>query len=463
LAEENNGMTPEIPGPGIAQPEAPAPITDSPGVNNTPADAACAAQPSAATKTSPVAKAAAFLKSNKIVGIIAAVVALAVVLAVVLAVAIPSSIDKLLKAADAGLTDGLGVLAYLEETKDVYSSPRKSAKLEKALQKHADALFDEFQSGKVNYKFACSAMDSYDQLALEDSSTDKYIIKLREKLGALNASMEAYKDGLELEENEDTGGALLQYARVVDYDKSYKDAQSRIAKLSATFVTELKNLEAKKDYRNIVLRGYELSENRNVDEEARARIAAIVETAQAALKAAAKAELTIQAIERDTGGSVLMAFTEYSQLKSKDGTNAFAMGILAPEEETGCFAIKLFIYPGTYIHINKGLIGTTYDHITAGANFDTDYAGYNRYWTWNDKRMGDYKAEGTIGDFSWENAQKLYDILDGSEQTYLKVYSEYGNDSFTFSITDEFRAAILTLLDYKLSLLGEPPAAAEAT
>lgn len=400
-----------------------------------------------------------FAKSHKKISIAAAVAVFAVALVIVLVVALtPTPTDKLLKAADTGNLDGFGFLAYMEEAKDVYSSPRKLSKLEKAVKKRADNVFEDFQGEKITYKEACSRIDSYALLTQDDSVTDKYVDGLRQKLDVLNNSMLAYKSALDMEESGNTNGALLKYAEVVEEDKSYSDAQSRIDKLSNTFVEKLQALDAKKDYRNIILQGYDLSENLKINEGARKQIYSLVENAKVVLKATVEKNLIIEVKEYDTGGTYIMATTKSFELKSNNGIKATIWGGAEPEDKESAFGFYINFYPEDYVYVNKALIGTTQNYIEGDADIDTEYAGYGQYYTAGGKNAK-YFASGSGGYFSWDEANKLYDILDGSEQTYIKLYSSYGDDSFTFPISEDFRKAILSLLDYNLALWGETPTA----
>jgi len=398
-----------------------------------------------------------FAKSHKKISIATAVAVFATALVIALVVAlIPTPTDKLLKAADTGKLDGFGFLAYLEEAKDVYSSPRKLSKLEKAVKKRTDNVFEDFQRGKTPYKTACAIIDSYALLPQDDSVTDKYVDGLRQKLDVLNNSTLAYKSALDLENSGNINGALLKYAEVVEDDKSYSDAQSRIDKLSNTFVEKLQALDEKKDYRNIILQGFDLSENLKINENARKKISALVENAKAALKAAVEKDLTIEVKEHDTGGTYIMASTKGFNLKSNNGMKAIIIGGSEPEDKESAFGIYIDFYPETFVYVDKMFIGSTQNNIEGDADIDTEYAGYDQYYTAGGKNA-EYWASGTGGYFSWDEAKKLYDILDGSEQTYIKLYSSYGDDSFTFPISEDFRKVILFLLDYNLALWGETP------
>lgn len=396
-----------------------------------------------------------FAKSHKAISIATAVAVFVITLVVVLVVAlVPTPTDKLLKAADNGNLSGFGFFAYLEEAEKIYSNPRKLSKLEKAVKKKADNVFKDFQKEKTSYNTACSIIDSYALLTQDDSATDKHVDGLRQKLDILNNSTLAYKSALDLEKNGDTHGALLKYAEVVEDDKSYRDAQSRIDKLSNTFVENLQALEDKKDYRNIILQGFDLSENLKINENARNQISSLVENAKTTLKATIEKDLTIEVEERDTGGTYIRALTKSFDLKSKNGMNATVIGLSEPEDKGSAFGIYIGFYPEKHVYVNKAFIGSTQNNIEEDAKIDTKYAGYGKFYESGGKDAK-YLASGIGGYFSWDEAKNLYDILDGSEQTYLKLHSSYGDDSFTFPISEDFRKSILSLLDYNLVLWGE--------
>lgn len=416
-------------------------------------------QPAETKSTSFFTKILLFVKSHKKISIASVVAAFMVALVIILVLAlVPTPTDNLLKAADTGKLDGFGFLVYLEEAQDVYSSPRKISKLEKAVKKRADNVYEDFQQGKTPYITACSIIDSYALLPQADSVTDKYVDGLRQKLDVLNNSTLAYKNALDLEKSGNIDGALLKYAEVVEDDKSYSDAQSRIENLSNTFVEKLQALEEKKDYRNIILQGFDLSENLKIKENARKQISALVENAKAALKATVEKDLTIEVKEHDTGGTYIKAFTKIFELKSNNGIKATIYGGSAPEDKEYAFGIHISFFPEGYTFVDKTFIGSTQNNVEGDADIDTEYAGYNLYYEAGGKNAK-YMASGTGGYFSWDEAKKLYGILDGSEQTYIKLYSSYGDDSFAFPISEDFRKAILFLLDYNLALWGETPTA----
>lgn len=412
-------------------------------------------QPADTKSPSFITKILLFVKSHKTISIatVVAVIAAAIILIVAL---VPTPMDKLLKAADTGKLDGFGFFAYMEEAQDVYSSPRKLSKLEKAVKKRADNVFEDFKQGKTPYNTACSIIESYALLSQDDSVTDKYVDGLRQKLDQLNNSTLAYKSALDLEESGNINGALLKYAEVVEDDKSYSDAQSRIDKLSNTFVENLQALEEKNDYRNIILQGFDLSENLKISENSRKQISSLVENAKAALKATVEKDLTIEVKEYDTGGTYIRALTKTFELKGDNGINAKTLGLSDPEKKESALGIYIGFYPETYVYVNKMFIGSTQNNIEGDADIDTEYAGFGKYYEPGGKDAK-YLASGTGGYFSWDEAKKLYDILDGSEQTYIKLYSNYGDDSFTFPISEDFRKVILSLLDYNLALWGETP------
>lgn len=430
-----------------------------PNCNTTIEQTVALQQPSDTKSPTSFSKILLFAKSHKKTSIVSAVALFTIVLAIVLVVAlIPTPTDKLLKAADTGKLDGFGFFAYLEEAQDVYSSPRKLLKLEKAVKKRADNVYEDFQQGKTPYITACSIIDSYALLPQSDSVTDKYIDGLRQKLDMLNNSTLAYKSALSLEESGNIDGALLKYAEVVEDDKSYSDAQSRIENLSNTFVEKLQALEEKKDYRNIILQGFDLIENLKINDNARRQISSLVENAKAALKASVEKDLTIEVKEYDTGGTYIKAFTKIFELKSNNDINATIHCGSVPENKDYAFGIHISFFPENFVFVNKTFIGSTKNNIEGDAELDTEYAGYGQYYTAGGKNAK-YMTSGTGGYFSWDEAKNLYDILDGSEQTYIKLYSSYGDDSFAFPISDDFRKAILFLLDYNLALWGETPTA----
>jgi len=414
-------------------------------------------QPAETKSPSFFSKIMLFVKSHKKISIASAVAAFVVALVIVLVVAlVPTPTDNLLKAADTGELDGFGFLVYLEEAQDVYSSPRKISKLEKAVKKRADNVYEDFQQGKTPYITACSIIDSYALLPQADSVTDKYVDGLRQKLDMLNNSTLAYESALDLEDSGNIDGALLKYAEVVEDDKSYSDAQSRIDKLSNTFVENLQALDDKNDYRNIILQGFDLSKNLKINDSSRNQIFTLVEKAKAALKATAEKDLTIEVKEHDTGGTYTKAFTKRFELTSNNGIKATIYGGSAPEDKDYAFGIHISFFPEDYTFVDKTFIGSTQNNIEGDADIDTEYAGYNLYYEAGGKNAK-YMASGTGGYFSWDEAKKLYDILDGSEQTYIKLYSSYGDDSFAFPLSEDFRKAILFLLDYNLALWGETP------
>jgi hypothetical protein len=373
-----------------------------------------------------------------------------------LIVFLTSSTNKLLKAAGDGNLEGFGFLSYLDEIQEVHNNPRKLSKIEKAIKKQCDNAYEDFRRGKISYEAASTKIESYGLLAKLGSSTEKYVEGIEEKTELLNNSMLAYDLALDLEKNGDINGALLKYAEVVEDDKSYRDAHSRIEKLSNTFVEKLKTLEAEKDYRSIVMQGTQLNENRRITESAREQISTLVSNARAALKTSAEKLLTVEVREHDTGGTYLFATTEEFESTNNKGLKATLLGAIDPEESRASLGIRISFYPKSFVFINKAFIGSTDNNITGDADIETEYAGYGQYYT-DGGKDAKYLASGVCGFFDWEELNKLYNILDGKEQGYIKVFTNYSSDSFSFPIPEELRLSILALLDYRLAIYKEKP------
>lgn len=219
---------------------------------------------------------------------------------------------------------------------------------------------------------------------------------------------------------------------------------------------KLKTFEANKDYRSIVMQGAELSENRRITESAREQISALVNSARAALKASAENLLTVEVKEDDTGGTYLAASTKTFEAVNSDGLRASIFGASEPEDSDTVLAFGIAFFPPKHVFVNKTLLGTTQKNITGGASIETDYAGYGQYYVEGGKDAK-YLSSGRCGTFNWEEAKNLYDIFDGKEQVYLKVFSSYSDDSFSFPIPEELRLSTLALLDYHLAIYKEKP------
>lgn len=436
---------------------------ENPTPNESPsADEAPAFSENSVTDENPTSflkKALLFVKEHKKVISIASAAAVFVIalVGILIAVFVPSPSDKLLKAADEGNLAGLGALAYVEEMQEIHGNPRKQAKLEKTAKKKVEKIYEDFKRGKTTYETAYVQVNSYNMLTKSDSATEKYMQDILDKMDALNNSAQAYELALGFEENGDVNSALLKYAEVVEDDKSYKDARSRIEKLSNTFVETLKGLEATGDYRAIIMQGAGLSQNQKITEGARSQIVALVNNAKSVLKADAEKLLTVEAKERDTGGTYLFATTKTFESTNNDGLKITLFGGIDPEKERASLGLRIAFYPKEYAFVNKAFIGTTDNNITGDADVETDYAGYGQYYV-DGGADSKYFTSGVCGFYEWDELKKLYDIMDGKEQVYLKVYASYADASFSFPIPEDLRLSLLALLDYRLATYKEKPA-----
>jgi len=163
-----------------------------------------------------IEKVLSLVKKHKIISIAsAATVFVVAFVSILLIVFLPSTSDKLLKAAEEGNLGGFGAFAYYDELKEIHSNPRKLSKIEKSVKKKVEKVYEDFQRGKISYDAAYAKVESYELLTKSDSATEKYVQGIGEKIDLLNNSMSAYGDAVGFEEKGDINALCLNMRKLL--------------------------------------------------------------------------------------------------------------------------------------------------------------------------------------------------------------------------------------------------------
>jgi len=172
-------------------------------------------------------------------GALAAIAAVVVLLALL----IPSAQEKFFKAIDGGKPEE-AVAVYSEsilgDAKAVSATIKAAvAKLEKAR--------DLFFSGKSTYEEARAELEKYEDIPV--SAIADRLGGILAEVDALNGSNLAYAAGQTHELDGDLASAILEFAKVIETDKGYKDAQARIEALIAQLLADAQALYDEEDFK----------------------------------------------------------------------------------------------------------------------------------------------------------------------------------------------------------------------
>lgn len=182
-------------------------------------------------------------KPLKLLMLICGIVVFVAVAIVLLMTLIPNAQDKFFRA----ITNGQPEDAIAVYKENISGNSKVVAAVNATAAEMMQKIRDSFFEGKRSYEETVAELEKYADIDVKGIA--EKLEALQEEVDILHTSNLAYEKAVELESGKKAAQAIAEYAKVVDDDKSYKDAQTRMNALIGEILAEAKALFDKKDFK----------------------------------------------------------------------------------------------------------------------------------------------------------------------------------------------------------------------
>ena len=182
-------------------------------------------------------------KSSKPLLLIGGGVAVLVAAVVLLVTLLPDAQDKFFKA----IANGQAEEAISVYNENISGNSKAIASVNDAAIQKLQKIRDLFFDGKANYEETTAEFEKYSGVNVV-AITEKLGV-LRKEIERLHASNLAYEKAVEFEQAKKTLEAVAEYAKVIEDDVNYSEAQIKIGELAGALIDQTQALYDKNEFR----------------------------------------------------------------------------------------------------------------------------------------------------------------------------------------------------------------------